>query len=99
MKKKKILLIILLVIMILILPGAIYYKLQMYRLTYINTYLNWHDDNYISNNQTKIDVLKYDLSFDLYPEKKMFIANAIITGYVKDTTISTIDLNFYDNFI
>ena len=85
--------------MIFILPGAIYYKLQMYRLTYINTYLNWHDDDYVSNNQSKIDVLKYDLSFDLYPEKKMFLADVIITGIVKDTTISTIDLNFYDNFI
>ena len=71
MKKKKILLIILLISLILILPGVIYYKYQMYKQTYIQTYLNWHDDDYITKNQTKIDVLKYDLSFDLYPEKKL----------------------------
>lgn len=98
MKKKKILLIVLLASLILILPGAIYYKIQLYRLTYIHTYLYWHDEDYTNENQNKIYVLKYDLSFDLYPERKMFIADAIITGNVKDTTISAIDLNFYDNF-
>jgi len=98
MKKKKILLIILLISLILILPGVLYYKFQMYKQTYIQTYLNWHDGDYITGNQTKIDVLKYDLSFDLYPEKKMFIAKAVITGKVKDSSIESIDLNFYDNF-
>jgi aminopeptidase N len=98
MKKKKIFLILLLICLILILPGAVYYKIQLFRLTYINTYFHLLDDNYITKNQNKIDILKYDLSFDLYPEKKMFIAKAILTGEVKDTTIQSIDLNFYDNF-
>jgi len=98
MKKKKILLLIFLVLLILILPGAVYYKIQLYKLTYINTYFQKIDDDYISKNQKKIEIYKYDLAFDLYPEKKMFIAKAILTGKILDPTIPSIDLNFYDNF-
>jgi aminopeptidase N len=98
MKKKKIVLIIFLVGLILILPGAIYYKIQLFKLTYIHTYFQKLDDNYITKNQRKIDVYKYDLSFDLYPKEKMFKAKAILTGKVLDPTIRSIDLNFYDNF-
>lgn len=98
MKKKKILLLIFLAILIIILPGAVYYKIQIYRLTYIHTYFKVADENYISPNQKKIDIIKYDLSFDLYPEKKMFIARAVLTGKVLDENIQSIDLNFYDNF-
>jgi len=98
MKKKKFLLIVFLVLLILILPGAVYYKIQLYKLTFINTYFHKLDDDYITNNQKKIDIYKYDLTFDLYPEKKMFVANAILTGKVLDSTIQSIDLNFYDNF-
>lgn len=67
-------------------------------MAYIYTYFHPFDEDYISENQNKIDVYKYDLSFDLYPEKKMFAAKAILTGEIKDTSISSIDLNFYDNF-
>ena len=98
MKKKKILLIIFLALLILILPGVVYYKIQLYKLTYIYTYFRPLDEDYISKNQNKIDIKKYDLNFDLYPEKKMIIARAILIGEVKDISISTIDLNFYDNF-
>jgi aminopeptidase N len=98
MKKKKILLIIFLVFLILILPGAVYYKIQLYKLTYIYTYFLKLDDDYITQNQRKIDIYKYDLAFDLYPEDKMFTAKAILTGKLLDPTIETIDLNFYDNF-
>jgi aminopeptidase N len=98
MKKKKLLLILLLLLFILILPGAVYYKIQLYKLTYIYTYFPGPGDNYITDNQKKIDVLSYELEFDLYPEKKMFRAKAIITGQVADETIESLDLNFYDNF-
>ncbi len=98
MKKKKIFLIVFLILLIIILPGAVYYKIQLYRLTYIHTYFHNFDEDYISPNQKKIDVLKYNLSFDLYPEKKMFIAQAILTGEVLDQNIQSIDLNFYENF-
>ena len=98
MKKKKLILIILLVILILILPGAVYYKLQFYKLSYIYTYFQKIDENYITLNQRKLDIIKYDLSFDLYPENKMIIARAILTGKVTDPAVTTIDLNFYDNF-
>ncbi|MCU0365395.1 MAG: hypothetical protein MUE93_06980, partial [Ignavibacteriaceae bacterium] len=89
MKKKKILLIIFLVFLILILPGAVYYKVQLYKLTYIYTYFQKLDEDYVAQNQKKIDIYKYDLSFDLYPEKKMFIAKAILTGQVIDPTIQS----------
>jgi len=98
MKKKKIMLIVFLVSLILILPGAVYYKIQLYKLTYIYTYFQKLDDDYITKNQRKIDIYKYDLSFDLYPEDKIFSAKAILTGKVLDSTIKSIDLNFYDNF-
>jgi aminopeptidase N len=98
MRKKKILLLIFLILLILILPGAVYYKIQLYKLTYIHTYFHNLDENYISPNQRKIDILKYNLTFDLYPEDKMFSAKAILIGKVLDSTIKLIDLNFYDNF-
>jgi aminopeptidase N len=98
MRKKKILLIILLVGLIIILPGAVYYKIQLYKLTYIYTYFSRIDENYVTDNQRKIDIKKYDLSFDLYPKEKMFKASAILYGEANDSTIDMIDLNFYDNF-
>jgi len=98
MKKKKIILIIFLVLLILILPGAVYYKIQLCKLTYFYTYFQRMDDDYITQNQKKIDIYKYDLAFDLYPEEKMFIAKAVLTGKVLDSAILSIDLNFYDNF-
>ncbi len=75
-----------------------YYKIQLYKLTYIYTYFQKQDDDYITQNQKKIDIHKYDLFFDLFPEKKMLTAKAVLSGVVLDSTIRTIDLNFYDNF-
>jgi aminopeptidase N len=98
MKKRRIILIIFLAILILILPGAVYYKIQLFKMTYIYTYFQKLDENYITPSQKKLDIIKYDLSFDLYPENKMFIARAILTGRILDSTLKTIDLNFYDNF-
>ena len=98
MKTKRVILIIFLITLILILPGAVYYKIQFYKLTYIYTHFQKIDEDYITPNQRKIDITKYDLSFDLYPENKMFIAQAVLSGKVLDQTIPTIDLNFYDNF-
>jgi len=98
MKKKKYLLLILLLVLILILPGVVYYKIQLYKMTYIHTYFHTLDEDYIRPNQKKIDITKYKLSFDLHTDTKMFIANAVLTGNVIDQNIKTIDLNFYDNF-
>ncbi len=55
-------------------------------------------DEYITENQKGIDILHYDLHFDLYPENKWFMATAEITGTVSLFPVSSIDLNFYDNF-
>ena len=73
-------------------------KFGCIKLTYIYTYFQKLDDDYITQNQRKIDIYKYDLAFDLYPEDKTFTAKAILTGKVIDSTLETIDLNFYDNF-
>lgn len=56
------------------------------------------DNDYISENQRKLDIIHYDLSFDLYPEEKKFKAVAIVTGKVIDENLKVIELNFYDNF-
>jgi aminopeptidase N len=55
-------------------------------------------DDYITENQRKIDILHYNLEFDLYPENKKLIATAEITGTVLIKPITSLDLNFYDNF-
>jgi len=56
------------------------------------------DDEYISENQRRLDILHYELSFDLYPEEKRFEAVAVIKGKVLDENLKVIELNFYDNF-
>jgi aminopeptidase N len=78
-------------------PQLIKEKKQTYCLRIFN-YAVQLDDDYISENQRKIDILHYDLSFDLYPEKKRFEAVAIIEGKVIDENLEVIELNFYDNF-
>ena len=40
--------------------------------------LSEDDSSYISDNQYKIDILHYDLYFDLHPETKSFNASAIL---------------------
>jgi len=67
-------------------------KQQLIGLPHINT-----PSNYISGNQYNTDILHYDLSFDLYPDKKMFVGKAEITGTFKDKYLPELDLNFYDN--
>ena len=54
-------------------------------------------NDYASPNQFKINVLKYNLNIDLYPDQKLLKGDVVITGIVLDTTIKQIDLNFYDN--
>jgi aminopeptidase N len=63
------------------------------------TYKKIYDgDEYLTENQRKVDILHYDLFFDLFPEKKEFVASAVIQGVVKVKGLKSIDLNFYDNF-
>ncbi len=54
-------------------------------------------ENYIHIDQYKINILHYFLNVDLYPQKKLLIGKAAITGIVQDTTLKHIDLNFYNN--
>ena len=55
-------------------------------------------EDYITENQRKIDILHYDLIFDLFPDEKKFDASAVILGVVKEEGLKTLELNFYDNF-
>lgn len=52
---------------------------------------------YISPDQHSINILKYELSLDLYPEKRLLKGNATITGVLLNKKISRIILNFYKN--
>ncbi|MCZ6702845.1 MAG: M1 family metallopeptidase [Ignavibacteria bacterium] len=63
-----------------------------------NFKLRFDHDNYITDNQRQVDILHYDLFFDLFPEKKKFDASAIIKGVLKTKGLNSLDLNFYDNF-
>ncbi|MHB9012765.1 MAG: M1 family metallopeptidase, partial [Ignavibacteriaceae bacterium] len=53
--------------------------------------------DYASPNQFKINILKYYLNINLFPEQKLLQGDVTITGVVLDKTIKQIDLNFYDN--
>jgi aminopeptidase N len=53
--------------------------------------------SYISENQYQIDVLHYNLNFDLYPAKRLLKGDATVTGVLKNKNLKEIDLNFYDN--
>ena len=44
--------------------------------------------NYISSNQYDINVLHYDLSIDLYPEKKLLKGDATITAVITNKNIT-----------
>jgi aminopeptidase N len=55
-------------------------------------------EKYITDNQRQVDILHYDLFFDLFPEKKKFDASAIIKGVLKTKGLNSLDLNFYDSF-
>ena len=56
------------------------------------------NDDYITANQRMVDILHYDLFFDLYPEKKEFNASVNIKGVIRKKELKSLDLNFYDNF-
>ncbi len=58
--------------------------------------LNLNND-YVSSNQYKIDILHYDLELDLYPKEKMLKGIAEITGVTMEPELDRIDLNFYNN--
>ena len=55
------------------------------------------DDSYITASQYKIDVLHYNLNFDLNAKDKILKGDVTIKGVVNDAGLKQIDLNFYDN--
>jgi aminopeptidase N len=52
----------------------------------------------ISDKQKLVDILHYDLSFNLFPEEQKFSASVKITGRKLADELDTIHLNFYDNY-
>ena len=67
-------------------------KQKLLQLPYINI-----PANYISDVQYKIDILHYDLNFDLFPKEKLLKGDVTITGILKDEDVRELDFNFYDN--
>jgi aminopeptidase N len=63
-----------------------------------NYYKILNTEDHVTENQRKIDILHYDLFFDLFPDEKEFNASAVIKGVVKEEGLDKIELNFYDNF-
>ncbi len=53
--------------------------------------------NYISDVQYKMDILHYDLNFDLFPKEKLLKGDVTIIGILKDKNVPEIDFNLYDN--
>ncbi len=51
-----------------------------------------------SEGDTLVDILTYDLYFDLHPEEKLLKGIAKIKFTLKNKNTNYIDLNFYDNF-
>jgi len=52
----------------------------------------------ITEKQKLLDILHYNLSFDLFPEEKKFNASATIKVRKRLNEIDTIQFNFYDNY-
>jgi aminopeptidase N len=73
-------------------------KKEYYKEHLNNSSRIFYVENEISPSQKKVDILHYDLFFDLYPGKKEFKASATLTGKVKVKGLKEIDINFYDNF-
>ncbi|MGB5847096.1 MAG: M1 family metallopeptidase [Ignavibacteriaceae bacterium] len=68
-------------------------------LHHLNKYYKiFNTEDYVTDNQRKIDILHYDLFFDLFPDEKEFDASVVIKGVVKEEGLKSIELNFYDNF-
>lgn len=109
MQYRKIYLILVVVLFVFILTGIFHFSITSGGIivpqinSKILNHSNFHhfsfdDDDYISENQKKLDILHYDLRFDLFPEEKYFNASAQITGVVLDHSIQSLELNFHDNF-
>lgn len=76
--------------------GGILSKLTLLSYYVQNSLMN-PAGSYISDNQKKFDVLHYDINIDLYPENKTLKGDVLITGVIRDSELSRLDLNFYDN--
>lgn len=61
-------------------------------------YKSFNSDSDFSAEQKKIDILHYDLFFDLFPKEKYFDATTVIKGLINDEGIDRIELNFYDTY-
>ena len=67
-------------------------KHRLFQIPYINIAAN-----YISETQYKIDVIHYNLNFNLFPKEKLLIGDVTVTGILKDKNVAELHLNLYDN--
>ena len=54
-------------------------------------------EKYFTPNQKKIDVIHYSIHVDLRPQEKIIFGKTGIDFRITDSTLSSIDFNFYDN--
>ena len=71
---------------------------NQYYTSHLQKYKKYFSGDYITGNQNSVDVLDYDLFFNLHPEEKYFVADAKIKAKILTEDIPSLDFNFYDNF-
>ena len=71
---------------------------NQYYTSHLQKYKKYFSGDYITGNQNSVDVLHYDLFFNLHPEEKYFVADAKIKAKILTEDIPSLDFNFYDNF-
>jgi aminopeptidase N len=52
---------------------------------------------YSTISSSKIDILHYDLTVDLFPAQKLLVGKAVITGLFTEKNLKNFELDFFDN--
>lgn len=75
----------------------IFFTILLFLYISIHLYAQGVRKNYITENQYKIDILNYDIFIDISSSEKKISAEVEIKGIIIDRTLTSVDLNFYDN--
>ncbi len=81
-----------------LLPNSEYAKIIASNDFKLNSFDISRINSYNKPSQFKVDVLSYDMSFDLYPKDKLLAADVTIKAKFKNERIAEVKFNFYDNF-
>jgi aminopeptidase N len=72
-----------------------YFRINIVFFVLIISY--FHADRVFPQIKSDLDILHYDLKFDLYPDESLLKGDATITGILLNKSSDEITLNFYDN--